>query len=208
MKTSISTLFIAFFSFVSFAQSEIKPLQIGAIMPLQDQELRNTDDKSSKLKDMMGEKGLIIIFSCNSCPFVVGGKNFEGWEKAYNGLYEMASALGFNLVLLNSNEAKRDSGDNLDDMKKRAAEKGYKMPYYYDGQSLVANAFGAKTTPHVFFFNKEYKLVYTGSIDNQMEQNKKRHTDYLINAMNAVHKGKKVKLNSTPPIGCSIKRVQ
>lgn len=208
MNTKIFTIFIALFSFLSFAQNEIKPIAVGTTMPLQDEVLLNIDDKSTKLKDMMGEKGLIIIFSCNTCPFVVGGKNFEGWEKAYNGLYDIATKLGFNLVLLNSNEAKRSNGDNMDDMKKRAAEMSYKMPYYYDTNSLVANAFGAKTTPHVFFFNKEFKLAYTGSIDNQMEQNKKRHTDYLINAMSAVNKGKKVRLNSTTPIGCSIKRVQ
>jgi thioredoxin-related protein len=208
MNTKIYTLFIALFSFLSFAQTEIKPLSIGAIMPLQDQVLQNIDDKNTMLKDLMGEKGLIIIFSCNTCPFVVGGKNFEGWEKAYNGLHDIATKLGFNLVLLNSNEAKREQGDSMDDMKKRAAEMSYKMPYLYDKNSLVANAFGAKTTPHVFFFSKDYKLAYTGSIDNQMEQNKKRHTDYLINAMNVVSKGKKVKLSSTPPIGCSIKRVQ
>ena len=208
MKTALTSLFVVFFAIMSWAQNEIKPISVGTVMPLQDQQLRSIDDKSAALKDMMGNKGLIIIFTSNTCPFVVGGKNFEGWEKSYNGLYEMASKFGFNLVLLNSNEAKRDNGDGLADMKKRAAEMSYKMPYYYDGSSLVANAFGAKTTPHVFFFNKEFKLVYTGSIDNQMEQNKKRHTDYLINAMNVVNKGKKVKLSSTPPIGCSIKRVQ
>lgn len=208
MKTlSIFTL-LSIFNFSLFAQTEITPISVGTTMPLQDQELRSIAGTSAKLKDMMGDKGLIIIFTSNSCPFVVGGKNFEGWEKSYNGLYEMAARLGFNLVLLNANEAKRDSGDGLEDMKKRAAEMSYKMPYYYDGNSLVANAFGAKTTPHVFFFNKEFKLVYTGSIDNQMEQNKKRHTDYLINAMTVVNKGKKVKMSSTPPIGCSIKRVQ
>lgn len=208
MKTLSIFALLSIFNFSLFAQTEITPISVGTTMPLQDQELRSIAGTSAKLKDMMGDKGLIIIFTSNSCPFVVGGKNFEGWEKSYNGLYEMAARLGFNLVLLNANEAKRDSGDGLEDMKKRAAEMSYKMPYYYDGNSLVANAFGAKTTPHVFFFNKEFKLVYTGSIDNQMEQNKKRHTDYLINAMTVVNKGKKVKMSSTPPIGCSIKRVQ
>jgi len=205
-KINLFTFFMLF-SMSIFAQNEITPIALGTIMPAQDQELRNIADKSSKLKDLMGDKGLIIIFTSNTCPFVVGGKNFEGWEKTYNGLYDLASKLGFNLVLLNSNEAKRDGGDGLADMKKRADEMSYKMPYFYDGQSIVANAFGAKTTPHVFFFNKEYKLVYTGSIDNQMEQNKKRHSDYLTNAMNTIFKGKKVKMGSTPPIGCSIKRV-
>lgn len=200
-------MFFAFFAFHTFSQKEITPLAIGSTMPQQNHVLQSIEGNSVETKELMGEKGVIIIFSCNTCPFVVGGEKFAGWEKDYNRLYEMATKLGFNLVLINSNESKRDKGDSLDDMKMHAAKMSYKMKYLLDKNHVLADAFGAKTTPHVFFFNKDFKLVYTGSIDNQMEQNKKRHTDYLQNAMNVVNKGKKVKLSSTPPIGCSIKRL-
>lgn len=200
-------MFFAFFAFHTFSQKEITPLAIGSTMPQQNHVLQSIEGNPVETKELMGEKGVIIIFSCNTCPFVVGGEKFAGWEKDYNRLYEMATKLGFNLVLINSNESKRDKGDSLDDMKMHAAKMSYKMKYLLDKNHVLADAFGAKTTPHVFFFNKDFKLVYTGSIDNQMEQNKKRHTDYLQNAMNVVNKGKKVKLSSTPPIGCSIKRL-
>jgi thioredoxin-related protein len=207
MNNYIFNAFLLLLSLSSMAQREITPLSVGSDMPQQNHPLIGIDGKTIETKDLMGQNGLIIIFSCNTCPFVVGGNKFEGWEKDYNGLYELASKLGFNLVLVNSNEAKRDKGDSIDDMKERAAKMGYKMDYYLDMKHVLADAFGAKTTPHVFFFNKEFKLVYTGSIDNQMEQYKKVHKDYLKDAMNAVAKGKNVKINSTPPIGCSIKRI-
>jgi len=207
MKNFIFTTVLSLFAFSTFAQKDITPLAVGSVMPEQTHVLTGIDGKSVETKSLMGEKGLIVIFSCNTCPFVVGGDKFIGWEKDYNLLYELAAKLGFNLVLVNSNEDKRDKGDSLEDMKTRAAKLDYKMGYYLDKNHVLADAFGAKTTPHVFFFNKDFKLAYTGSIDNQMEQNKKRHTDYLKNAMSAVAKGKKVKMSSTPPIGCSIKRV-
>ncbi len=206
MKTTLFSVLALTFSIFANAQKEITPLAIGSTMPQQNHLLQNFDGSTVETKNLMGEKGLIIIFSCNTCPFVVGGDKFSGWEKDYNNLFDLASKLGFNLVLVNSNESKRDKGDSLEDMKNHAAKMNYKMRYLLDKNHVLADAFGAKTTPHVFFFNKEFNLVYTGSIDNQMEQNKKRHTDYLQNAMNIVSKGKKVKMSSTPPIGCSIKR--
>jgi len=205
--TTVSTFLITALSMSTLAQKDITPLAVGTVMPAQEHTLIGTDGKSVETKSLMGSKGLIVIFSCNTCPFVVGGDKFAGWEKDYNGLYDIASKLGFNLVLVNSNEAKRDKGDSFDDMKEHAVKMNYKMGYYLDMNHILADAFGAKTTPHVFFFNKDFKLVYTGSIDNQMEQNKKKHADYLKNAMGVVSKGKSVKMSSTPPIGCSIKRI-
>lgn len=207
MKNIILSTAISLLTLTSFSQKEITPLSIGSVMPQQDHKLQSIDGLFVETKSLMGTKGLIIIFSCNTCPFVVGGDKFAGWEKDYNNLHAMAAKLGFNLVLVNSNESKRDKGDSLEDMKSHATKMSYKMGYFLDKNHVLADAFGGKTTPHVFFFDKDFKLVYTGSIDNQMEQNKKRHTDYLLNAMKAVSKGKAVKINSTPPIGCSIKRV-
>jgi thioredoxin-related protein len=207
MKKPLFTLLFTLITFVSFTQKDITPLTIGSLMPHQNHMLSGIDGKKVETKSLMGEKGLVVIFSCNTCPFVVGSEKFSGWEKDYNGLYELAAKLGFNLVLVNSNEAKRDKGDSLEDMKSHAAKMNYKMGYYLDVNHILADSFGAKTTPHVFFFNKDFKLVYTGSIDNQMEQNKKSHINFLQKAMTVVHKGKKVKKASTTPIGCSIKRV-
>jgi hypothetical protein len=206
MKKLVSLSVALFLSTSIFSQKEITPLSIGTVMPEQNHKLLSIDGASVETKSLMGEKGLVVIFSCNTCPFVVGGEKFAGWEKDYNMLFDFAAKLGFNLVLINSNEDKREKGDSIEDMKVRATRLNYKMGYFLDKNHVLADAFGGKTTPHVFVFNKEFKLVYTGSIDNQMEQNKKRHTDYLKNALTASNKGKKVKMSTTPPIGCSIKR--
>jgi len=207
MKNIIISTLSLFILFSLQAQEQITPISVGASMPLPDHEMRTVAQGATSLNKLMGSKGLIVIFTSNTCPFVVGGKDFEGWEKKYNALYDVAKILGFNLVLVNSNEAKRDNGESYQDMTERATSMNYKMPYLLDAKHVLADAFGAKTTPHVFFFGADKTLKYTGSIDNAMEQKKRKHVNYLENAMNRLAKDKKLRLTSTPPIGCSVKRL-
>lgn len=110
------------------------------------------------------------------------------------------------MVLVNSNEAKREKDDSFDAMKLRAEEKGYTMKYLVDTNSEVANAFGARTTPHVYLFDKDLKLIYTGSIDNTWDGQRTADIAYLKDALNLLGKGEKIKENNTVPRGCSIKR--
>ena len=111
--------------------------------------------------------------SCNTCPFVVGGAGYPGWEKDYNDIYDKCKELGIGMVLINSNEAKRKGDDSMEEMKKHAAEKNYKMKYVVDKNHVLADAFGAKTTPHIFLFDKDLKLIFTGSIDNSWDKKRK-----------------------------------
>ena len=109
---------------------------------------------------------------------------------------------------MNANEAKRsaeDSEDTMGAMKERAKAKSYTMPYVVDKGSTLADAFGAKTTPHVFLFDKDMKLIYTGSIDNTWDPKRKEDIPYLINALNQFDT--KIKVAESEPRGCSIKRV-
>ena len=194
---------------VSFAQNEeIKTLPIGQPVPMTDYSMKSPDGKTMQLGTSAGEKGLLVVFSCNTCPFVVGSESFEGWEKQYNDLNKFANDHGFNMVLINSNEAKRGDDDSPEDMKKRASEKGYTMPYLIDKDSQLADAFGARTTPHVFLLNKKMELIYTGAIDNKVDGKRTSDDQYLKNAIEATASGKKIETNSTPPRGCSIKRVK
>lgn len=196
-------------STISFAQNEeIKTLPIGKPVPMMDHKLESTDGKPTQLASLLGEKGLLIVFSCNTCPFVVGSDNFEGWEKQYNDLNKFALAHGYKMVLINSNEAKRGDDDSPEAMQKRAREKGYTMPYIIDKNSELADAFGARTTPHVFLINKKTELIYTGAIDNKVDGKRSSDENYLKNALEAASVGKEIELNSTPPRGCSIKRVK
>jgi thioredoxin-related protein len=169
----------------------------------------STSDEMLSLNTLKQE-GLIVIFTSNTCPFVVGFNDgtFGGWENSYNSIYEKASANSISVVLVNSNEAKREGGESMVDMTKRKSEKGFMMPYVLDKNSELANAFGAKTTPHVFFFDRNLKLIYTGSIDNSFEDKRKSDVPYLINAIDSYSKGKKIKVKSSSPKGCSIKRTK
>ena len=117
------------------------------------------------------------------------------------------------MILVNSNEAKRNGDDSLDEMKKHASEKNYpafgRGYYAIDENSVLADAFGAKTTPHVFLFDKEWKLVYRGSIDDtEGKKEKQPQEHYLIDAIVNMTSGKSIVPNDTKAIGCSIKRVK
>ncbi len=202
MKTICSILLLVFVGFSSFSQ-----IKKGSTMPLSD--LQMVDVKTSfkkALKDYKKEKGILVIFSCNTCPFVVGTPDFPGWERQFNTLFDKASNQNIGFVLVNSNEAKRGKEDSIEEMRKKADEQDYKMPYLVDENSTLANSFGAKTTPHVFLFNGDLKLVYSGSIDNIWDNKRTEEIPYLANAMDALGQGKKSKPSATPPKGCSIKR--
>lgn len=183
-----------------------KELKIGKSMPLSTVELENIKGGTTSLEKMMGENGILVVFSCNTCPFVVGNDNFEGWEKQYNEIDAYAKERGFSMVLVNSNEAKRENADSKDEMIKHAADKNYSMPYLIDKNSVIADAFGAKTTPHVYLFDEGKKLIYRGAIDNAVETDSDTTQTYLYCALNSASKGEKIEIKNTPPRGCSIKR--
>ncbi len=196
-------------STLSFSQDpEIKTLPLGERVPMIQHQMESLDGKTYNLEAMSGTNGLLVVFSCNTCPFVIGSDHFEGWEKQYNDLKKFAEANGFKMVLINSNEAKRDSDDSPEAMKKRAAEKGYSMPYLIDKNSELADAFGARTTPHVYLLNEKMELIYTGAIDNKVDGKRTSDENYLKDAIEAKANNKEIKTTSTPPRGCSIKRVK
>ncbi|MDX2360614.1 MAG: redoxin family protein [Crocinitomicaceae bacterium] len=201
----LPTLIIAFTSFVT---GEDDGLGIGRKAPLMTRKMDAIDGKQYSLLDLKEENGIIVVFSCNTCPFVVGGEKFEGWEKQYNALNEAAQKSNFGFVLVNSNEAKRDGDDSFDEMIKHANASNYSMQYLVDANSDLADAMGAKTTPHVFVFDAKDKLIYKGSIDNSWDSKRTELKTYLYNVMDHASNGLRLEENSTPPRGCSIKRVK
>lgn len=201
MKLLFSAVFIVF-SLSAWAQLRIKDKA-----PMQQIDMKSVNGSMYNLNSLKKDKGLIVIFSCNSCPFVVGSDDFPGWEKQYDSLYNEALANNIGFVLVNSNEGKRSQADSYEEMVKHAKEQNYTMPYVVDEQAGLANAFGAKTTPHVYFFDQTLTLIYTGSIDNSWDKGRKSDQFYLFDAIKAQGKGKKIKPNTTEPKGCGIKRV-
>ena len=183
-----------------------KELKIGKKAPMTSEKLVNIDGETLTFDGLKKENGLIVIFSCNTCPFVVGNDDFEGWERQYNDLYEKAAEKNIGLVLVNSNEAKRDGDDSLEAMQQRAEKMGYKMPYLVDVDSKVADAYGAKTTPHVYVLNAKNVLIYKGSIDNIWDSKRTETVPYLYDVMEHLTNNTELKNDDTPPRGCSIKR--
>ena len=191
----------------AFGQEESgMKLEIGMKAPLTQRRLLDLNNEYTSLKEEKKENGLIVVFSCNTCPFVVGSDKFEGWEKDYNDLAMLAAKHAIGFILVNSNEAKRDGDDSQKEMIAHAAELGYMMPYLIDGNSTLANAFVAKTTPHVFMFDGTMKLNYKGSIDNSWDSKKEVLIPYLQRAILQSIQGLEISYPETAPKGCSIKR--
>lgn len=174
-------------------------LAIGSFIPMADVKMRDISDKEISLNEAMGEKGLLVIFSCNTCPWV------HAWEDRYITLAENYVPKGIGMIAVNPNEAYRERGDGIDDMKDRAKEYGYNFYYTLDEGSKIASAFGATRTPHIFLFNNERKLVYRGAIDDNARKPKKVKKSYLMNALDEMLAGKEVAVTSTKALGCSIK---
>lgn len=211
MKQQIKRLLpIAAFAAVAigWAMTPHETLEIGASAPDAGVKMKDVSGKMMSLNDLKDKNGLLVIFSCNTCPFVVGRNESEGWEGRYNGIAKEAEFNKIGIVLVNSNAAKRDQGDSFDDMVERAQRKGYESAYVLDEESRLANAFGAKTTPHVYLFDNDMKLVYRGAIDDNNDKTESVEQHYLRDAIHALNAGEKISPNSTKAVGCSIKRVK
>ncbi len=209
IKGSFPLLFLALSAIILIAAQRdqvASGLQIGDKMPLESTPMTSSSGTVHTLKELKGENGIVVVFSCNTCPFVVGSDNFAGWEGQYNALHEKAKAANMEMVLVNSNAAKRGDVDSREAMKKHAESLGYTMPYLIDANAALADAMGAKTTPHVYVFDKENTLIYMGSIDNSWDTQKTESEQYLIDVIDAVAAGNEISINSTTPRGCSIKR--
>lgn len=206
--TTALALGIAAMAFSEGAK-EIETLAIGAKAPELDYKMELTNGKQVSLSEVKMDNGLLVVFSCNTCPFVVGAEGYgAGWEGRYSSVKSDATQNKVGMILVNSNEAKRDKGDSMSDMKQRAKDKGFEdIMYALDKSSKLADAFGARTTPHVFLFDKDMKLVYKGSIDDSNEGPEKVKQHYLRDAMNNLSKGVKIDPAETKSVGCSIKRV-
>jgi hypothetical protein len=145
-----------------------------------------------------------VIFSSNTCPYVIA------WENTYSELSALGSELSIGVAIINSNEAFRENQDTPESMAQKAIDLGYNAPYLIDQNHVLADAFGARTTPHIYLFDGKAKLVYKGAIDDRYEGGKKNQPEinWLETAMNQLVKGEKVTPSTTREIGCSIKRVK
>lgn len=190
------------------AQPEaIKTLSIGSQAP--DFSLPGVDGKNHTLNDFSASKVLVVIFTCNHCP---DARAARGKVIALHNDYQKK---GVAVVAISGNDDKAlrlDEigysvyGDSLEDMKNVATEENYTFPYLYDGATQkTTKAYGAVATPHVFVFDADRKLRYTGRIDDARRSRKNIGTPYLRHAIEALLAGKEITTHTTRPFGCSTK---
>ena len=196
----ISLLFCLFACFGFIALKSNLLLPIGADMPMQDHKMLDVSGKEISLKDAVKGNGVLVMFSCNTCPYVI--KN----EERISNLSDLTTKLDFGMIVLNSNEAYRKDEDSYQSMQDFAKEKKLNCAYVVDKDYQVADAFGANRTPECFLFDKNMKLVYHGAIDDNANDAAAVTRNHLIEAMTEISQGKAVSIPETKSVGCSIKR--
>jgi len=187
---------------VLFAFAMKDPLPLGAGIPKADNKLKDISGKEVTLKNAMKENGLLVMFSCNTCPVVINN------QARTKEICQYATSKNIGVVLLNANEANRKSSESLTAMQAYAKEQAYNWYYAEDKNNELADAFGASRTPECFLFDKNGKLVYHGAIDDSPSSDAasvNRH--HLKEAMNEVLSGKEVSVKQSRSVGCSIKRI-
>jgi peroxiredoxin len=200
MKKGFLLMFAIVLGFAVMANSP--KLEIGDKAVNTDYKMTDISGKQYSIADVKGENGVLVMFSSNTCPFVIK------WEGRYIETKKWADQNKVGMIVLNSNCANRNGVDSMEEMKKHAAAKGYNFPYVIDGGSKIANSFVGQTTPHAFLFDKDMKLVYKGAIDDNHDNASAVKKHYLKDAISAIASGKKVEIAETKPVGCSIKRAQ
>lgn len=161
--------------------------------------LKGTDGKTYTLASFQDAKALVIIFSCNHCPYV------QAYESRMKDIQKDYAAVGVRLVAINSNEDKNHPEDSFAEMLKRAKTQAFNFPYLRDETQEMAKAYGATHTPHLFVFDAKRRLVYTGKIDDDWQDPKKVRRRFLRDALDDILAGRPVREPETHAIGCTIK---
>jgi peroxiredoxin len=179
--------------------SHARGLQIGAPIPAADAQMENVDGRFLSIADAHGEKGTLVIFACNHCPWV------QAWQTRMVTLGNEYRGKGIGVVCVNSNDPSAYPTDSLAAMKQVAVREGYHFPYVVDATSDVARAFGASRTPEAFLFDRTGHLVYHGAIDDNAHQPEQVEHRYLRDALDALLAGRPIGAAEVPFIGCTIK---
>ena len=202
MKKLIFLFFLPVLGLVSFDHPVAKEtsLPIGSTLPKADVLVKDVSGKQVNLQQVKGANGLLVMFTCNTCPYVIRNQGRTKEVCAYAGDRKIG------VILLNANEGDRSGGNSFEEMRAYAKAQGYSWYYALDGKSILADAFGASRTPECYLFDKSGKLIYHGAIDDSpgdADQVKRHHLQVAIDEMMA---GKEVTLKETRSVGCSINR--
>lgn len=172
-------------------------LQLGEKAP--DFRLPATDGKTYSLSDFHDADTLVVFFTCNHCPYVIGS------DEVTRQTALKFKDRGVRFVAINSNSENTYREDGFDFMVKRMEEHKFPWVYLRDESQDVARAYGALRTPHFYVFDRERRLVYTGrGVDSPRDTSKMTVND-LENALEEHLAGKPISTPLTNPIGCNVK---
>ncbi len=191
------SLFAAFIVLGAIVSAQLKPGDNAV-----DFKLQNVDGKSVSLSDYANQKGVILVFTCNPCPFA------KAYEQRIIKLHSNFASAGYPVVAINPNDETVSPDDTFEKMKERAAEKNYPFPYLKDDGS-VFKAYGATRTPHVFLLKNtgkgKFQVAYIGAIDNNAMDEKAVSEKYVQQAIVALEQGSNPSPDQVKAIGCTIK---
>ena len=165
--------------------------------------LKNVDDRTVSFDDYPTAKGFIVIFISNTCPYS------KAYEQRIIGLDTKFAQLGFPVITVNSNDPELSPGDSFEKMKEHAKAKHYRFPYLCDEAQVIADQYGARTTPQVFVVSKNdssYTVEYTGAIDNDSQNKNPGKIKYAEDVVTAVLDNRKPAITVTRAVSCSITR--
>ncbi|MBN9400284.1 MAG: thioredoxin family protein ['Candidatus Kapabacteria' thiocyanatum] len=164
--------------------------------------LKNVDGRMVGPRSFLEAKGLIVVFTCNHCPYSVK------YEDRIIDLHKKYAAKGYPVVAINPNDPKVSPEDSFEKMKVRAEEKSFPFPYVFDESQQTALKYGARRTPHVFVLNRVrtgWAVEYIGAIDDNPDDAAAAGDKFVEAAVDALLAGKSPAMNSTKAIGCTIK---
>ena len=174
-------------------------LDIGAALPMAERAMPSASGSATSFSQAMGDRGLAVIFWCNTCPWV---KKYEDRVVALAGEYQPA---GFGFIAVNANDAAAYPEDGMDEMRRRTSAGSYPFPYVVDEGSEAAVAFGATRTPQVFLFDASGTLVYEGTVDDSPSDPAEVEEHYFRDALNQLVAGEAIAVQKTKAFGCTIK---
>ena len=160
--------------------------------------LPGTDDRNHSLDDYDDARVLVLVQSCNHCPYV------QAWEGRLIAIQQDYAERDVRIVAISSNDVSSHPEDSLEQMQVRGREQGFNFDYLYDESQEVARALGSERTPEVFVFDGDRKLVYHGAIDDSRDETSVS-AHYLRDALDAVLAGAAPAVADTPPVGCTVK---
>ncbi len=166
----------------------------------EDFSLTNVDGQTLSFADVAGERGTVLMFICNHCPFVKHVAN----ELAAIGYEYMPKGVG--MVAINSNDVAAHPADSPEQMIHESEQRGYSFPYLFDETQEVAKTYGAACTPDFYLFDGNHKLVYRGQLDGSRPDSGVPVTgEDLRQAIDALLESRPLPQPQHPSIGCNIK---